>query len=86
LPAACLVLACFLPAACLLQSLALSCLSPQAMRIEEYSCNGYLLKHQRTGAELMSVTSADENKTFGVTYALPISPFSHLPLTSPASL
>jgi len=40
--------------------------------VKEFSCTGYLLEHDRTGAQLMSmVQPADENKTFGVVFRTP---------------
>jgi len=40
--------------------------------VKEFSCGGYLFKHDKTGAELMSmVQPADENKTFSVVFRTP---------------
>jgi len=40
--------------------------------VSEFKCKGYLFRHDRTGAELISmVQPADENKTFGVVFRTP---------------
>lgn len=39
--------------------------------IEEYSLTAILFKHKKTGAQIMSVSAADENKVFGVTLRTP---------------
>lgn len=39
--------------------------------IEEYSLIAILFKHKKTGAQIMSVSAADENKVFGVTFRTP---------------
>eukprot|EP00435_Cladocopium_sp_Y103_P032972 s748_g8.t1 len=40
--------------------------------VKEFGCTGYLFKHDKTGAELLSmVQPADENKTFSVVFRTP---------------
>ena len=34
----------------------------------EYASKVLLYRHEKTGAQLMSVINSDENKTFGVTF------------------
>jgi Zn-dependent M16 (insulinase) family peptidase len=41
--------------------------------ISEYGSQVGLYKHDRTGAQVMSVVNSDENKTFGVTFRTPVS-------------
>jgi Zn-dependent M16 (insulinase) family peptidase len=41
--------------------------------IAEYGSQVGLYKHDKTGAQVMSVVNADENKTFGVTFRTPVS-------------
>lgn len=39
--------------------------------VPEYNAKGFLFKHKKTGAELMSLSNDDENKSFGVTFRTP---------------
>jgi Zn-dependent M16 (insulinase) family peptidase len=39
--------------------------------VPEYNAKGFLFRHKKTGAELMSLSSDDENKSFGVTFRTP---------------
>lgn len=40
--------------------------------VSEYDSTALLYRHKKTGAQLMSVLNADENKTFGVTFRTPV--------------
>ncbi|PSC73335.1 presequence protease chloroplastic mitochondrial-like [Micractinium conductrix] len=40
--------------------------------VSEYGSQVLLYKHDKTGAQLMSVINSDENKTFGVTFRTPV--------------
>ena len=40
-------------------------------RIEEYNADARLYGHVKTGAELLSISSKDENKVFGITFRTP---------------
>lgn len=40
--------------------------------VTEYASQVLLYRHDRTGAQLMSVINSDENKTFGVTFRTPV--------------
>lgn len=40
--------------------------------VAEYDSQVVLYKHDKTGAQLMSVVNSDENKTFGVTFRTPV--------------
>ncbi len=39
--------------------------------IDEYKSTATLYWHQKTGAEIMSVTNDDENKVFGIVFRTP---------------
>ena len=39
--------------------------------VAEYDAKVFLFKHEKTGAEVMSLSNDDENKTFGVTFRTP---------------
>ena len=39
--------------------------------ISEYKANAVLYKHTKTGAEIMSLSAADENKVFGIVFRTP---------------
>jgi presequence protease len=39
--------------------------------ISEYDAKAFLFKHKKTGAEVMSLSNDDENKTFGVAFRTP---------------
>eukprot|EP00246_Nothoceros_aenigmaticus_P001222 TRINITY_DN11663_c0_g1_i1.p1 TRINITY_DN11663_c0_g1~~TRINITY_DN11663_c0_g1_i1.p1 ORF type:complete len:1083 (+),score=216.91 TRINITY_DN11663_c0_g1_i1:65-3313(+) len=39
--------------------------------IDEYKCTAVLYRHTKTGAEVMSVTTDDENKVFGIVFRTP---------------
>jgi hypothetical protein len=39
--------------------------------IEEYGCKATLYSHKKSGAQIMSVISPDENKVFGITFRTP---------------
>lgn len=39
--------------------------------IWEYKANAVLYKHTKTGAEIMSLSAADENKVFGIVFRTP---------------
>lgn len=39
--------------------------------VPEYNAKGFLFKHKKTGAEVMSLSNDDENKSFGVTFRTP---------------
>jgi hypothetical protein len=39
--------------------------------IEEYGAKVMMIRHKKTGAEIMSVTVPDENKCFGITFRTP---------------
>lgn len=43
----------------------------RSVDVHEFNAQGYLLRHQQTGAQLMSMVTEDENKTFGVTFQTP---------------
>jgi Zn-dependent M16 (insulinase) family peptidase len=40
--------------------------------VPEYNSQVLMYKHDKTGAQLMSVVNSDENKTFGVTFRTPV--------------
>ena len=40
--------------------------------VAEYASHVLLYRHTATGAQLMSLSNADENKTFGVTLRTPV--------------
>lgn len=39
--------------------------------VDEYKCTAVLYRHEKTGAEVMSVTTDDENKVFGIVFRTP---------------
>ena len=39
--------------------------------IEEYSASAVLYRHKKSGAELLSVSTDDDNKVFGITFRTP---------------
>lgn len=39
--------------------------------VAEYDAKVFLFKHEKTGAEVMSLSNDDENKTFGITFRTP---------------
>jgi Zn-dependent M16 (insulinase) family peptidase len=43
----------------------------QEQDIHELNAHGYLYRHKKTGAELLSLTNNDENKVFGITFRTP---------------
>ena len=47
--------------------------------IAEYDAKAFLFKHEKTGAEVMSLSNEDENKTFGVTFRTPPSNSTGIP-------
>ncbi|QDZ25312.1 presequence protease [Chloropicon primus] len=47
--------------------------------VKEYGSNCVLYRHTGTGAELMSVHSADENKTFGAVFRTPVEDSTGVP-------
>ena len=47
--------------------------------IEEYSIKARLYRHRRSGAEVLSLTSPDDNKVFGVSFRTPPSDSTGLP-------
>ncbi|KAG2493609.1 hypothetical protein HYH03_008126 [Edaphochlamys debaryana] len=47
--------------------------------IKEYGSTMVLYKHDKTGAELISVLNGDENKTFGVVFRTPVSDSTGIP-------
>lgn len=47
--------------------------------IAEYSARAVLYRHRKTGAQLMSVQAADENKVFGITFRTPVDASTGIP-------
>ena len=47
--------------------------------VAEYDAKVFLFKHEKTGAEVMSLSNDDENKTFGVTFRTPPSNSTGIP-------
>jgi hypothetical protein len=47
--------------------------------VEEYGSRIGVYKHQKTGAELMSVSNDDENKTFGAVFRTPVEDSTGIP-------
>ena len=47
--------------------------------IAEYDAKAFLFRHAKTGAEVMSLSNEDENKTFGVTFRTPPSNSTGIP-------
>ena len=45
--------------------------------VAEYDAKVFLFKHEKTGAEVMSLSNDDENKTFGVTFRTPFQLHRH---------
>lgn len=43
----------------------------EVSEIEEYSLQATLFRHKKSGAQVMSVKAADENKVFGITFRTP---------------
>jgi hypothetical protein len=44
----------------------------ESQYVAEYDSQVLLYRHDKTGAQLMSVANVDENKTFGVTFRTPV--------------
>jgi presequence protease len=47
--------------------------------VSEYGSRVGVFKHSRTGAECMSVSNSDENKTFGVVFRTPVDDSTGIP-------
>eukprot|EP00879_Flechtneria_rotunda_P006113 GHRR01006426.1.p1 GENE.GHRR01006426.1~~GHRR01006426.1.p1 ORF type:complete len:1001 (+),score=416.66 GHRR01006426.1:475-3477(+) len=47
--------------------------------VHEYDSHVLLYKHQKTGAEVISVVNSDENKTFGAVFRTPVSDSTGIP-------
>jgi hypothetical protein len=43
----------------------------QVSKVEEYDLSTVLYKHKKTGGQVLSITSTDDNKVFGVTFRTP---------------
>ncbi|KAF8058036.1 PREP1 [Scenedesmus sp. PABB004] len=51
----------------------------QQQFVREYDSQVLLYRHKKTGAELISVVNADENKTFGAVFRTPVSDSTGIP-------
>lgn len=43
----------------------------QVSKVEEYDLSTVLYKHKKTGGQVLSVISSDDNKVFGITFRTP---------------
>ena len=43
----------------------------QVSRVEEYDLSTIMYKHKKTGGQVLSVISSDDNKVFGITFRTP---------------
>ncbi len=51
----------------------------QQQFVREYDSHVLMYKHEKTGAQLISVVNSDENKTFGAVFRTPVSDSTGIP-------